>query len=217
LVEFTKQAWRRKKEVVLLFLDIKGAFPNVSIPVLVHDMRTMGFHHKYTDWIINKSTDRHTVLAFNDFISPPFEVKHGLDQGCNLSPFLYNCYSTGQMKAFTNNKDELGNIFADDSVCGAWGDTLEEAGAKIQDMFNRPRGPKEWGDTHHSLYELHKSGALAATRKKITDPNNPRKCIKQQPITITLGDIRITTAPTQRYLGVTIDSEFCFREQAAVI
>ena len=88
LVEFTKQAWRRKQEVVLLFLDIKGAFSNVSIPVLAHDMRNMGFHPKYMRWITNKTSDRHTILAFDDFVSPPFEVKHGLDQGCNLSPFL---------------------------------------------------------------------------------------------------------------------------------
>ena len=217
LVEFTKQAWRRKKEVVLLFLDIKGAFPNVSIPVLVHDMRKLGFHPKYTRWITNKTTDRHTVLTFDDFVSPPFEVKHGLDQGCNLSPFLYNCYSAGQLKAFANNRGELGNTYADDAVCGAWGDTLEEAGAKIEEMFNRGGGPKEWGDTHHSLYELHKSGALAATRRKIVDPNNPRKRIVQPPITIKLSnEHHITTSPLQKYLGVVVDRELRFREQAGV-
>ena len=57
LVSFTKNAWRRKQEVVVLFLDVKGAFPNVAIPVLVHDMKKLGFHTKYTDWIINKTTD----------------------------------------------------------------------------------------------------------------------------------------------------------------
>src|SRR5271168_452016 len=77
LVEFTKLAWRRKKEVVILFLDIKGAFPNVAIPVLTHDMRNMGFHPKFTNWITNKTTDRETVLVFDDFISPPFRVRHG--------------------------------------------------------------------------------------------------------------------------------------------
>jgi hypothetical protein len=217
LVEFTKQAWRRKKEVVLLFLDIKGAFPNVSIPVLVHDMRKLGFHPKYTKWITNKTTDRRTILTFDDFVSPPFEVKHGLDQGCNLSPFLYNCYSAGQLKAFENNRGELGNTYADDAVCGAWGDTLEEAGTKIEGMFNREGGPKEWGSTHHSLYELRKSGALAATRKRIVDPNNPRKRIAHPPITIKLSnEHHIVTAPLQKYLGVVVDRELRFREQAAV-
>jgi hypothetical protein len=101
-----------------------NAFPNVSIPVLIHEMRIMGFHHKYTNWITSKSKDHHTVIAFDDFISPPFKVKHGLDQGCNLSPFLYNCYSAGQMKACNNDREELGNTYMDDGVCGAWGDSL---------------------------------------------------------------------------------------------
>ena len=216
LVEFTKRAWRRKREVVILFLDIKGAFPNVAIPVLVHDMRCMGFHPKYTDWITNRTTDRETILAFDNYVSQPFEVKHGLDQGCNLSPFLYNCYSAGQMKALDNRTDELGNTFADDGVCAASAESLERAGIVLGDMFRRPGGPQEWGRSHHSLYDLAKSGAVAATRKKLVDPNNPRKRIAQPPLTIQLdNDHQITTTPAQKYLGIIIDSELRFKEQAA--
>jgi hypothetical protein len=61
----------------------------------------------------------------------------------------------------------MGNTYADDGVCGAWGDLLEEAGARIEGMFKREGGPRDWGKTHHSLYKLHKSGALALTRKKV--------------------------------------------------
>src|SRR5271168_3360260 len=216
LVEFTKRAWRRKREVVILFLDIKGAFPNVAIPVLVHDMRCMGFHPKYTDWITNRTTDRETILAFDDYVSQPFEVKHGLDQGCNLSPFLYNCYSAGQMKALNERPDELGNTFADDGVCAVSAESLELAGVALGEMFRRPEGPQDWGNTHHSLYDLAKSGAVAATRKKLVDPNNPRKRIKQPPIVIQLDEHHsITTTPAQKYLGVIIDSELRFKEQAS--
>ena len=57
---------------------------------------------------------------------------------------------------------------------------------------------------------------LALTRKKIVDPNNPRKRIKPPPITIKLdANNHITTAPTQKYLGVLVDSELRFNEQAA--
>src|SRR5271155_3313845 len=216
LVEFTKRAWRRKQEVIILFLDIKGAFPNVAIPVLVHDMRNMGFHPKYTDWITNRTTNRETVLTFDDYMSQPFEVKHGLNQGCNLSPFKYNCYSMGQMKALLDREDELGNTFADDGVCAASAKNLELAGAAIGDMFRRPEGPQEWGISHHSVYDLAKSGAIAASRRKIADPNNPRKRVKQPPTVIQLdGRHQVTTTPTQKYLGVIIDNELRFKEQAA--
>src|SRR5271163_880369 len=149
LVEFTKRAWRRKQEVVILFLDIKGAFPNVAVPVLVHDMRRMGFHPKYTEWITNKTTDRETVLAFDDYMSQPFEVKHGLDQGCNLSPFLYNCYSADQMKALNGKGNKLGNTFADDGICAVSSVNLKSAGIAIGEIFRRPDGPQEWGISHH--------------------------------------------------------------------
>jgi hypothetical protein len=36
---FVKDAWRKKQEVVTLFLDVKGAFPNIVPDVLIHDMR----------------------------------------------------------------------------------------------------------------------------------------------------------------------------------
>src|SRR5277367_1055212 len=216
LVDFTKRAWRRKREVVILFLDIKGAYPNVSVPVLVHDMRRMGFHPNYTDWITNKTTDRETVLAFDDYVSLPFGVKHGLDQGCNLSPFLYNCYSADQMKALAGSTNELGNTFAHDGVCAVSAESLKLAGAAIWEMFRRPEGPQAWGTSHHSLYDLAKSGALAATRKKLVDPNNPRKQIKQPPVVIRLDDQhQITTAPSQKYLGIVVDSKLRFKEQAA--
>jgi ribonuclease HI len=216
LVNFAKNAWRRKQEVVILFLDIKGAFPNVAIPVLVHDMRKLGFHIKYTSWITNKTTDRETVLAFDDFISQPFKVVHGLDQGCNLSPFKYNCYSSEQMKALNRRNNEMGNTYADDGVCAVRAQSLEEAGEAIVELFKRDKGPKEWGKSHHSLYDLAKSGGLVVTRKRMVDLNNPRKRIKQPPLTIKLDDQHhIITAPTQKYLGVIIDSELRFKEHAA--
>jgi hypothetical protein len=49
------------------------------------------------------------------------------------------------MKALGKKKGELGNLYMDDGVCGAWGDLLEEAGEKIEEMFNRAGRPKDWG------------------------------------------------------------------------
>src|SRR5271168_4739184 len=121
-----------------------------------------------------------------------------------------------QMKALGNQMNELGNTFADDGVCAVSAVNLEQAGIAIGNMFRRPGGPQDWGRSHHSLCDLAKSGAIAATRKKLIDPNNPRKRIRQPPVVIRLDDQHlITTNPTQKYLGVIIDSELRFKEQAA--
>src|SRR5271154_5044536 len=120
------------------------------------------------------------------------------------------------MSALSNQTNELGNTFADDGVCAVSAANLEQAGIALGDMFRRPGGPQEWGRSHHSLYDLAKSGAIAATRKKIVDPNNPRKRIKQPPVVIRLNDQHsVTTSPTQKYLGVIIDGELRFKEQVA--
>src|SRR5271156_4247386 len=101
------------------------------------------------------------------------------------------------------------------TVCAVSADSLELAGAAMGEMFRRLEGPQAWGVSHHSLYDLAKSGALAATRKKLVDPNNPRKRIKQPPVIIRLDEQhQITTAPSQKYLGVVVDSELRFKEQA---
>ena len=123
----------------------------MAIPVLIHDMRKLRFHTKYTDWIANKITNKETVLAFDNFVFQPFEVKHGLDQGCNLSPFNYNCYSVDQMKALKGRKDKLENMYADDGVCAVRAHSLEEVGKAIVEVFNGEKGLKEWGRSHHSL------------------------------------------------------------------
>lgn len=39
LVHQVKEAWRKRKVVSILFLDIKGAFPNVVMDHLLHNMK----------------------------------------------------------------------------------------------------------------------------------------------------------------------------------
>jgi len=51
LVTNIKDAWRKKKVVSALFLDVKGAFPSVDIDQLKHDMCLRGIPAELTDWI----------------------------------------------------------------------------------------------------------------------------------------------------------------------
>jgi len=69
LTSFIKDAWRRRQGALVLFLDIKGAFPNTVPEVLVHDMRRYGVPREYTDMILDKMTGRETVITFDDYTS----------------------------------------------------------------------------------------------------------------------------------------------------
>ena len=56
LVNFIMDAWRRKKVVAALFLDVKSTFPSKAVRRLVHNMRMRGIPKEYTDWITCKMT-----------------------------------------------------------------------------------------------------------------------------------------------------------------
>jgi len=132
LTSFIKDAWRRKQGILVLFLDVKGAFPNTVPEVLVHDMWRYGVPKEYTDMILDKMTGREMVIAFNDYISDPIPVDNGLDQGCNLSMFGYRFYNTSQIEGSIGKKNELATNYADDTVCATAAKTIEEVADKMK-------------------------------------------------------------------------------------
>ena len=216
LTSFVKDSWRKGDEVMALFLDVKGAFPNTVPQVLIHDMRRYGVPKEITDWIADKMTGRETVIKFDDFKSEPIAVNSGLDQGCNLSMFVYRFYNTSQIEAAIGRKDELATNFADDAILATAAPTIKEAAAKMKNLFQRQNGPADWSKTHFSTYEYHKFAAMALTRKRIPNPEGGNKRIKQPPMTLHIDEQNtVTTVRTHKFLGVILDEELRFKEHAA--
>jgi hypothetical protein len=52
IVKATKDAWRKGLMVLLLLLDIKGAFLSTAVDQLIHNMRMRGVPKEHTDWIL---------------------------------------------------------------------------------------------------------------------------------------------------------------------
>ena len=69
LVLRIKAAWRSGKVAAVLFLDIKGAFPNAVPERLVHNLRKRRVPTKYTNFISNMLCDRVTMLRFDGYSS----------------------------------------------------------------------------------------------------------------------------------------------------
>ena len=157
---------------------------------------------------------RTTVIAFDDYRSPPIPIDNGLDQGCNLSMFLYRYYNSGQIRASEGRKGELATNYADDAICAAAGRDLEEAGWRLEEMFHREDGPRDWANTHFSCYEYHKFACLAMTRRLVADKNRPGKMRKQKPVEIVLKGKPIKSVESHKFLGVIMDGELCFKKHA---
>ena len=218
LTSFIKDAWRRKQGTLVLFLDVKGAFPNTVPEVLAHDMRRYGVPKEYTDMILDKMTGRETVITFDDYTSDPIPVDNGLDQGCNLSMYGYRFYNASQIEGSIGKKDELATNYADDAVCATAAKTIEEAEEKMRTLFQRDGGPAAWGRTHFSTYEFHKFAAMWASRARtqITEPGGRKRHIKQPPTRIKFDDEHeVTTVSTHKFLGVLLDDELRFQKHAA--
>ena len=78
LVQKIKDAWRRKEHAAVLFLDIAQAFPSVSHPHLIHNLRKSGIPSPFIQWLQSFLSDRTTTLLFDDFSSPPIPASHGI-------------------------------------------------------------------------------------------------------------------------------------------
>src|SRR5271168_2650149 len=221
LNSFVKNAWRKKHEAIGLFLDVKGAFPNAVIPCLVHDMRQEGVPKKATDWITRQLEGRETTITFDDYTSALIPINNGFNQGDCLSTFFYRYYNAMQVRKITKamqesrTQDILALNYADDAMCAASAPSLQQAAQKIVQMWEQPGSLAEWSRTHFSLYKHSKFIAISFTRKKIIDPDNSRKRIKQAPVEIQLEDhLKVKTSSSHKFLGVILDDELRFKHHA---
>ena len=219
LTGFIKDAWRRREGVLVLFLDVKGAFPNTVPEVLAHDMRRYGVPKEYTDiMILDKMSGRETMIVFDDYTSEPIPVDNGFDQGCNLAMYGYRFYNASQIEGSIGQKDELATNFADDAACATSAKTLEEAAEKMRALFQRAGGPAIWGRTHFSVYEFCKFAAMWMSRMRLEtiDREGRKKRTKQPPTKIRIDDEHeVTTTSSHKFLGVILDDELWFQKHAA--
>lgn len=155
------------------------------------------------------------VICFDDYQSPPIPIDNGLDQGCNLSTFLYRFYNGDQISRSVERKDELATNFADDAMLAVAGADNKDATRKLEVAFHREGGPSQWAETHFSTYEYHKFAFMTLPQKKITDLENLRKKKKREPAKIKLDGTWITATTSHKFLGVIIDKELRFQKHTA--
>lgn len=89
LVYRIKDAWRKWQVVSVLFLDIKGTFPNAVNERLEHNLKKRGVPTKIVKFIHNLLEDRQTTLKFDDFTSDTGTLDNRIGQGDPLSMILY--------------------------------------------------------------------------------------------------------------------------------
>ncbi|KAG2742524.1 hypothetical protein P692DRAFT_20652403, partial [Suillus brevipes Sb2] len=93
--------------------------------------------------------------------------------------------------------------------------TYELANEKLKGMMEKPGGALEWSRKHNAEFELDKTALVCLSRKRIPDANNPGKTVPVPRPPITISGHTIHPSSSHKFLGVIIDQELRFKEQAA--
>ena len=117
----TNRAHLRKLRCGTLFLDIQKAFDRVDHNILLSRLHNIGVRGRAWRWIRSFLTDRRTRCVDKQNESAWHGVKHGVPQGCVLSPLLFLVFIDGLVKLIaTNDGCKLIStlLYADDGALG---------------------------------------------------------------------------------------------------
>ena len=86
-----------------------------------------------------------------------------VDQGCPLSPLLYQYYNAALLEVTQEGNGEITTGFLDNIAYAAEDKTFEETNAKIRDMMTRTDGANAWAMSHHLEIEIDKLKGIGLT------------------------------------------------------
>ncbi|KAJ3911594.1 hypothetical protein F5877DRAFT_21645, partial [Lentinula edodes] len=115
-----------------------------------------GVPAEITQWMQRRYKDRTTRLVFDDYISQPFNVLAGEDQGDPFSAIGYILYAAGLLQLFKKEEQEEGFGFMDDVAAMKWGHDIEELHKEIGGMMTREDGILKWAEEHNCEFGVDK-------------------------------------------------------------
>jgi hypothetical protein len=155
LVYKIKDAWRKKKVVSVLFLDIGGAFPNAVNEKLTHNMKRQRVPAKLIQFTENLLWNHTTRLKFDDFTSEDIQIDNGIGQGDPLSMVLYQYYNTNLLD-IPNSTNEAAMAYVDDAILIAIGMDFTDTHDTLHNMMTREGGAIDWSNDHNSRFKFSK-------------------------------------------------------------
>jgi len=179
-----------------VFLDIEGAFDNISFEAMLKNLTSSGIPSTFTNWIYYMISNRTLTLTLND-CSITRKITRGCPQGGVLSPFLWNLTLNDLLSNFDLDKDFL-QAFADDLAIVIGGLCTATIRAKCQRYMNCINS---WCLSVGVKISAVKTQAIMFTRKRKWSLDRP----------LALNGQSITLVTEVRYLGVTLDSKLSWR------
>ena len=214
LVQRIKGAWRKGSVVSILFLDVEGAFQNAVTERLIHNLKRRRIPSVYITFIKQLLTRRRTKLRFDDFVSESLDILNGIGQGDPLSMILYILYNADLLEIIGDKEHEDSLGFVDDVALVAFGDNFEESSERLEQLMEKDSGWLSWSESHNSRFETTKSVVMHLSRWTQPDPERNGRRVPLPRRQLTIQGKPIKEVASYKYLGVIIDNQLRWNEQA---
>lgn len=199
LIEKILAAWNKGNVASALFLDVSGAFDNVSHKRLLHNLKKRRIDPRIIAWIESFLDNRTTIIKTNEHTSGKFRISIGIPQGSPLSPILYLFYNADLMEISNKYKEINSSGFIDDVMLVTAADNT----AKTNELLGKAHEEcLVWARKHGSKFAPKKYQLVHFTRKRNEDHSRH----------LTLGQYIIEAKPHGRFLGVRFDTKLNWRE-----
>lgn len=202
LVDTVERAWKEKKVVGALMLDVKGAFDHVNRKRLLELLKELGLPGNIIAWVASFLTDRQACLVVDGIEGPLEDIQAGLPQGSPVSPILFIIYISKLLKELEERFPSTTiPSFADDICVLVAGSSVEEVSVALGEIGD---SALNLGKEHKIEFEMKKTEAVLLSRRRDTQ----RKA-KDFPINLAGRSVPFNKEAT-RWLGFWLDYKLDF-------
>jgi ribonuclease HI len=180
-----------------IFLDIEGAFDNITFASLEGALRTAGVEDVVIRWISHALNHREIKVTLQN-AEVIRQVERGSSQGGILSAFLWNLVVNQLLKLYNNMPSVFVQAYADDIVIYVSGIDLTVLRDLAQQAINIA---ENWARNNGLSFSASKTEAVVFTWNRKQTLSNPLR----------LGHLPIKTVNQARYLGVILDSKLSWK------
>ena len=196
LVTQIEEGLEKKEYALGVFLDIQGAFDNVSAKAIERGMRKKGLPESLIKWYCHYVGHRRLVVDHNG-IKVVRYLTRGTPQGGVLSPVIWNLVFEDFLALFEQRR-VTANGFADDGALMILGENPHVMMMHMQLAVNRAL---EWGKSCELNFSPEKTVVVLFTRKY--KPDIPQE--------LRMGEMKVPFSSTVKYLGVTLDKKLSWK------
>ena len=140
LTSCIQTAWSSRKGcvVLMLSLDISGAYDHVSTERLLWILKRKGLPEWIIKYVQNFMLERRTRVAFDGYESEWIQTNSGIPQGSPISPILFLFFISELLEGMKDVEGEtLGFRFVDDTNIITWGDSAQENCTRLEEEHKR--------------------------------------------------------------------------------